>query len=268
MAKSTKTTLITGASSGIGLELAHIFAREGDDLVLVARSENKLLTLKEELEKKHSIKVFVIKCDLSLPEAPSELISQIREKKLHIDHLVNNAGFGVFGDFATETDWVKEKEMIQVNIVALTELTKAFLPDMVKRSYGRVLNVASTAAFQPGPGMAIYFATKAYVLHFSEAIAEELRDTGVYVSALCPGATVSGFQNAAAMDESKLFKDKKLPSSQEVAEYGYASLMNGKRVAVHGLANYLLAQTVRISPRNLVTKITRKLQEKANESFC
>jgi len=253
-------TLITGASSGIGLEFAKVFAENGKNLVLVARSEKKLTDLKNELEKKHSIQVHVITTDLSTETGATELVSKIRSQNLEIENLINNAGVGLAGSFATQTDWKKEKEMLQVNVVALTELCKAFLPEMVKRASGKILNVASTAAFQPGPLMAIYYATKAYVLHFSEAIAEELAGTGVTVTALCPGATESNFSNVAAMDSSRLFKDKKLPTSAEVARFGYDSLMSGKRVAIHGLKNYLLAQTVRVSPRNVVSKISKRYQ--------
>ncbi len=259
-----KSVLITGASSGIGWELAYVFARENYNLILVARSEKKLLELKADLEKQYRVRADVIVADLSTPNGATELIAKVSGLKLSVDVLVNNAGVGVFGDFARETEWQKEKEMIQVNITALTELTKAFVPAMVQKGQGQILNIASTAAFQPGPNMAIYFASKAYVLHFSEALAEELRDTGVTVTVVCPGATESGFQSAAAMENSKLFKDKKVPSSKEVAEYSYQSLQEKKRVAIHGFANFLLAQSVRFAPRIIATKIARKFQEKSH----
>ncbi len=262
MSNAKGTALITGASSGIGWELAKVFAMKGHDLILSARSEDKLLQLKKELEAKYSIKAEVIRADLSKASGALELFTNVQNKNLSVDILVNNAGLGVFGSFATENDWAKEQECIQVNILALTELCKRFLPMMVKRKSGKILNVASTAAFQPGPTMAIYYATKAYVLHFSEAIAEELSGTGVTVTALCPGATESGFKDAAALENSKLFKDKKLPTSLEVATYAYDALMRKQRVAIHGVANYLLAQSVRLMPRNIVTKVAKKIQER------
>jgi short-subunit dehydrogenase len=162
----------------------------------------------------------------------------------------------------TETDWNKELQMINLNITALTHFTKLFLKDMVKRKSGKVMNVASTAAFQSGPTMAVYFATKAYVLHFSEAIDNEVRAHGVTVTALCPGATESGFQAAAAMEESGLVKGKKLPTSKEVADYAYKAMMKGETVAIHGFINRILAYSIRFMPRTVVVKITRKLQDK------
>lgn len=261
MKNKGEITLITGASGGIGLDLAYIFAREGSDLILVARSEKKLQEIKKYIESKHSVKVYVEASDLSTIDGASALVDRVKAKNLKVDNLVNNAGVGVYGDFALETEWQKEKELLQLNIIALSELTNAFLPSMVKSKKGRIMNVASTAAFQPGPGMATYFASKAYVLHFSEAIAEEVAKSGVLVSALCPGATETGFQSSANMGESKLFKSG-VATSKEVAEYGYESLMNGKRVAVHGLKNCLLVQSVRIAPRILAAKIARKFQER------
>lgn len=262
MRNKNEVTLITGSSGGIGLDLAHIFAKEGSDLILVARSENKLLEIKSEIEKKHSVKVYVEVADLSTEVGATNLIEKIRAKNFQVDNLINNAGVGVYGDFATETQWEKEKELLQLNIVALTELTHAFLPAMIKNKKGRVMNVASTAAFQPGPGMATYFASKAYVLHFSEAIAEEHARCGVTITALCPGATDTGFKSQANMGDSKLFKGG-VATSDEVAQYGYESLMSGKRVAIHGIKNCVLAQSVRLAPRIVATKIARKLQERA-----
>ena len=255
------TALITGASGGIGLELARIHASKGDDLVLVARSKSKLDELKVSLEGQHKVRVFTIGKDLSAPNAAQEVYDETTRLKLHIDYLINNAGFGDFGMF-TETDWNKELQMINLNITALTQFTKLFLKDMVQRRSGRIMNVASTAAFQSGPTMAVYFATKAYVLSFSEAIANEVSNQGVTVTILCPGATESGFQAAAAMEESGLVKGRKLPTSKEVAEYGYAAMMKGKTVAIHGLMNYIMANSVRFVPRALVVKLTRKIQDK------
>jgi len=256
------TALITGASNGIGLELAKIHAAKGDQLVLVARNKSKLDELKLELEKTYKISVYTIGKDLSAMNAGQEIFDETSKQQIHIDYLINNAGFGDFGMFV-ETDWNKEAQMIQLNITTLTQLTKLYLKEMVKRGSGKIMNVASTAAFQSGPTMAVYYATKAYVLSFSEAIDNEVRDKGVTVTALCPGATESGFQAAAAMEESNLVKGRKLPTSKEVAEYGYESMMKGRTVAIHGFMNYLLANSVRFIPRAMVVKVTRKLQDKS-----
>ena len=256
------TALITGASNGIGLELAKIHASKGGDLVLVARNKQKLDEIKAALVNQYKVKVYTIGKDLSEYNAAREVYDETRKQNIQIDYLINNAGFGDFGMFA-ETDWNKELKMINLNITTLTQFTKLYLKDMVARKNGKIMNVASTAAFQPGPTMAVYYATKAYVLSFSEAIGNEVSDKGVTVTALCPGATESGFQAAAAMEESALVKGKKLPTSKEVAEYGYRSMMKGKTVAIHGLINYIMANSVRFLPRAWVVKITRKVQDKA-----
>ncbi len=257
-----KTALITGASSGIGLELARVMAREQIDLVLVARNQEALEQLQESLQVEHSVSAHVIPADLSNMEEVRKVYSTCQKEGWKIDYLINNAGFGDFG-FFVESDWEKTAGMIDLNIKSLTLLCKLFIPDMVTKKYGKVMNVASTAAFQPGPTMAVYFASKAYVLHFSEAIYNELKDTGVTVTALCPGATESNFQKAAAMEESKLVKNKKLPTSLEVAEYGYKAMMKGKMTAIHGFKNYLLANSVRFAPRSLTVALARKIQDKA-----
>jgi uncharacterized protein len=256
------TALITGASNGIGLELARVHTSKGDNLVLVARNLDKLNDIKSELEKKFNIKVYNIGKDLSKPDAALEVYNETTRQKIQIDYLINNAGFGDFGMFV-ETDWQKELQMINLNITTLTQFTKLYLQDMVKRGNGKIMNVASTAAFQSGPTMAVYYATKAYVLSFSEAVDNEVSDKGVTITALCPGATESGFQAAAAMEESALVKGKKLPTSKEVAEYGYKSMMSGKTVAIHGMMNYIMANSVRFTPRALVVKLTRLIQDKA-----
>lgn len=252
-----QTALITGASSGIGLDLAHLFAADGHDVILVARSEGKLRELAAQLEQQHKITARVIPADLERPEAPRELFEAVHSQ---VDFLVNNAGFGVTGKFA-ETDLERELALIQVNIAALTHLTKLFLRPMVERGRGRILNVASTAAFQPGPLMAVYYASKAYVLSFSEAIAEELSGTGVTVTALCPGPTATGFADAASMTNSRLFTVMKPMTSRQVARIGYGAMHRGKRVAITGALNKMLAQSVRVTPRVVVAKVTRKLQE-------
>jgi hypothetical protein len=258
-----KTALITGASSGIGYELAKVFAKNNTNLVLVARSEKKLQEIAQELTKTHGISVEVLAKDVSVLASTQEIYSILKQKGIAVDYLVNNAGFGDFG-FFTETKWEKELEMINLNMTSLTSLTKLFVSDMVARKQGKILNVASTASFQPGPLMAVYYATKAYVLSFSEAIANELSGTGVTVTALCPGPTESGFQNAAAMNDSKLVKGKKLPTSQDVAEYGYKAMMSGKVVAVHGLMNKVMAQSVRYTPRAVVRSLVRAMSERTH----
>jgi hypothetical protein len=259
----SKVALITGASGGIGMELAREFAKDKVNLILVARSEGKLKSLSVELQEKYGITVQVLAKDLSNYATAKEIYDWCTQNGKQIDYLVNNAGFGDFGFFA-ESTWAKQEQMINLNITSLTYLTHLFLPDMVKRKFGKVMNVASTAAFQPGPIMSVYFATKAFVLHFSEAIANELEGTGVTVTALCPGPTESGFQNAAAMEESKMVKGKKLPTSAAVAAYGYKAMNNGKKVAIHGAMNYMLANSIRFTPRSLVLKILRSMQNKAH----
>ncbi len=256
-----KVALITGASNGIGLELAKVHAAKGGDLVLVARNKARLDELKTELESQYKISVYTIGKDLAAPNAALDVYSEMKTKNIQVEYLINNAGFGDFGMFV-ETDWNKELQMINLNITSLTQFCKLFLPDMVNRKSGKIMNVASTAAFQSGPTMAVYYATKAYVLNFSEAIDNEVSDKGVTVTALCPGATESGFQAAAAMEESKLVKGKKLPTSKEVAEYGYKAMLRGKTVAIHGMMNAFLANSVRFMPRAVIVKVTRMMQDK------
>jgi short-subunit dehydrogenase len=256
-----KTALITGASNGIGLELAKIHASKGGDLVLVARNKSKLDELKTELEKQFNVSVYTIGKDLSATESAQEIYDETNRQNIQVDYLINNAGFGDFGMF-TDTDWNKELKMINLNITTLTLFTKLYLQDMVKRKSGKIMNVASIASFQPGPTLAVYCATKAYVLSFTEAISNEVSDKGVSIIALCPGATETGFQAAGGLDESKLFKDKKLPTGKEVAEYGYSSMIKGKTVAIHGIMNYLLSNSIRFIPRALVLKVSRKMLDK------
>jgi len=254
------TALITGASSGIGLELARIFAEHGHDVVLVARSENKLQSLSTELQSRGG-RAQVIAADLSAPGGPKAVVDRLAERGIVVDVLVNNAGYGLFGKFV-ETSWETELSMIQLNIVALTELTKRLLPAMVARKSGRILNVASTAAFLPGPLMAVYYATKAYVLSFSEAIANELAGTGVTVTVLAPGPTASGFQAAASLENSKLVVGKTLATSREVAAAAYEGLMSGAPLVIPGLVNKMTAQMHRLLPRRMVTSLVRGAQDR------
>lgn len=257
-----KTALITGASGGIGLELARIHAAAGGHLVLVARSGEKLSAIKTELEQRYAVQVKVMIKDLSDKEAVFEIYRQIKAEQIRIDYLINNAGFGDFG-FFHETSWEKEYNMISLNITALTLLCKLFAKDMIAQGGGRIMNLASIAAFEPGPLMAVYYASKAYVLHFSEAIHNELAGKGVSVTALCPGPTASGFQEAAAQQESRVVKGRKLPEAKEVAAFGYKAMLKGRAVAIPGWKNVLIVNAIRLLPRSWVVKAVRKLQEPA-----
>lgn len=260
MSQSKGAALITGASGGIGEELARLMAVDGTDLVLVARSREKLQSLADELSGKHHVAARVLSKDLSDTSAPREIYEELAADGVEVETLINNAGFGSYGLFA-ETDLAHELRLLQVNVVALTHLTKLFLPGMLARRRGYVMNVASTAAFQPGPLMAVYYASKAYVLSFSEALSNETQGTGVVVSALCPGPTETGFVAAAGMEQSKLF-ERGAMTAREVAEAGYHGMLAGKRVVIPGLRNSLLARTVGLMPRGLVLKVVRGIQEK------
>jgi short-subunit dehydrogenase len=245
------TALVTGASSGIGLEIARILARD-HDVIVAARSAAALHDLTAELGNNARAVI----ADLSDPAGAAKLAAGVPD----VDVLVNCAGFGDFGSFADEAP-EKIDQMIVVNVASLTGLCRTYLPGMLQRSSGRILNVASTAAFQPGPLMAVYYATKAYVLSFSEALAEETRGTGVTVTALCPGPTASGFQAGASMEQSKLVHGKRLPSSASVAAFGVKAMQRGDVVAVPGFQNKLLAASIRFSPRPVVRRLVHKMQE-------
>lgn len=260
---SVKTALITGASSGIGLELARLFAADHYRLVLVARNRAALQQIGEELQRAHGIDVRISPKDLAHPSAPLELHQELREAGIGVDVLVNNAGFGGSGPFL-QTDWHHEAEMIQVNIVALTHLTKLFLPEIHARG-GKVLNVGSVAAFLPGPYTAIYYASKAFVLHFSEALAEELSGTGVTVTCLSPGPVETGFQKRAHSGGSSRANAPLYIAVQEVARAGYEGMKQGKRIVIPGWKNRLLTEVLRLVPRNTVTKtVGRMYKSKKN----
>jgi short-subunit dehydrogenase len=257
--RKNQTALVTGASYGIGLEFARIFAREGFDLVLVARSSEKLEEIAAEVRKVYGSQVRNIVKDLSAPGAAHELFQEVQRAGLAVDVLVNNAGVGTHG-FFLETSRDKELAMLRLNIEALTDLCKLFLPAMARKKSGKILNVASTAAFQPGPLMAVYYASKAYVLSFSEALSHELAGTGVTVTCLCPGPTRSEFQKTAGIGHVKLFTYAAMKAAP-VAEAGYRGLMRGKRLVIPGLLNKIMAFSVRLTPRWLVPAIVRYLQE-------
>jgi len=251
--------VVTGASGGIGYELCKLFARDGYPLLLTARNGDKLTSFAKELSAAHGVAVATCPLDLAAPDAPDQLFEAARRQDRPVDVLVNNAGFGGYGPFA-DADLAATLQMLQVNIVALTQLTRLFLPGMVQRNEGRIMNVASTAAFEPGPLMAVYFASKAYVLHFSEALDEELRFTKVRITAFCPGPTATGFEARAGLGESKLFTGRNVMNVGVVAEAGYRGLMRGRRIVVPGLLNKLFTSSVRFLPRRFVTAVVGSMQ--------
>ena len=255
-----QTALVTGASGGIGKAFAEKFAAEGINVILIARSEDTLNHLAQSLQAAHSIEATVIVKDLTDPSAPQAIYDTLEAAGTQVDILVNNAGYATYGLFHT-LDMQRELNMIQLNITTLTHLTRLFLPGMVQRGHGKILNLASTAAFAPGPLMAVYYATKAYVLSFSEAIAVELKDTGVTVTVLCPGPTETGFQQRAEMTDSKLVQDG-LMDIETVVEQGYNALMNGDVVHVPGLMNKLQVLAPRFLPRGMVRRMVRDMQER------
>jgi len=259
---SKGTTLITGASAGIGLELSKLFAADHYDLILLARREDKLLQLKKELEQRFSIQAHLIVKDLSVPQSANEVFTTVQEQGLPVDYLINNAGFGHLGEFA-ETDLEVLRRMMQLNMVSLTELTHLFLPEMRERKRGGIMNVASTAGFMPGPLMAVYYASKAYVLSFSQALSNELKGTGITVNSLCPGATDTEFAETAEMDNSFIFKSPfaTVMDASTVARLGYEDLMKGKSLTVTGGMNKLMVQSLRIAPRNTVMRLARWLMD-------
>ena len=256
-----KTALITGASSGIGYELAQIFAAEGYDLVLVARSTEKLTEIKHNLENQHQITVYNITKDLSVPSSANEIYNELANAGKKIDVLVNNAGFGDFGEFYN-SDINKLHNMIELNINTLTKMTRLFLPQMIERKSGKILNIASLGSFQPGPLMAVYYASKAYVLSFSEAISRELKNSGVTVTAVCPGPTKTKFTQAANLGMSGLFVNLHIASAQSVANFAYKKMQKGKVVAVPGFFNKVAAVGVRLLPKRIVRNMVYRLQKK------
>ncbi|PRX57174.1 SDR family NAD(P)-dependent oxidoreductase [Flagellimonas meridianipacifica] len=255
-----KVALITGASSGIGKELAYCHAKTGADLVLVARSEDKLEMLKSELESQEQVEVKIIAKDLTLPNSPEEIHDELSEAGIQVDYLINNAGFGGHGKFH-ERPWEKDLAMINLNITALTALTRLYLPEMVKRNSGKILNVSSTASFMPGPLQAVYFATKAYVTYFSNALAEELHDTEVTVTNLMPGATETEFARTSGMDKTNLF-DKPV-SAKSVAKDGYKGMLEGKMDVISGLttSQKIMMKMLPFTPKKVILTQIRQMQE-------
>ncbi|MCB1180303.1 MAG: SDR family oxidoreductase [Leptospiraceae bacterium] len=253
-----KTVLISGATTGIGYDLAHLFGKDKNNLLLIARNEDKLNEVARELITKYSITVNVLKADLSDLNSPKKIYGFAKSKGLFIETLVNNAGFGSNGKFH-ELPLEEEINMIRVNITSLVYLCRLFLPEMIQNNEGKILNVASTAGFQPGPFMSNYYATKAYVLHFTEGLAVELKNTKIKVSALCPGATITEFQNRANIDNTLLFKGPFVMDSPTVAKIGYEGLLKGKTIVIPGIMNKLLALSVGFSPRILIRTIAGRL---------
>ena len=259
MAARAGSVLVTGATSGIGYALAKLFARDGHDLVLIARSRERLEEIGKELGGPAGIAPKLIPKDLSRPRAAEEIFDELRRASIPIGVLVNCAGFGTYGPFV-ETDIAAEREMMELNMVALTELTKLAVRQMIRRGEGRILNVASTAAFQPGPRMSVYYATKAYVLSFSEALSNELGGTGVTVSTLCPGPTRTGFGGRARMERARVYRTGVMDAAA-VAEAGYRGLKKGRAVIIPGLRNKLMALAARLGPRRLVVAVARWTNE-------
>ncbi len=252
---NSSTILITGASSGIGYDMARLFAAEKKDLILVARSLGKLDALAPELRAANGITVTTIASDLAAPGAAERLAAEVESSGLSVDGLINNAGVGMNGSFL-ELDQKQQLDMLTLNVNALTHLTHLLLPAMVKRGRGTILNIASTAAFQPGPFMAIYYATKAYVLHFSEALSGELKGTGVSCTCFCPGATKTAFFTGATMDPGGVFKLMMMPSDK-VARMAVSAYHSRRAMKIAGCLNWLLAFSVRFVPRAMARAIAR-----------
>ncbi|MEK7485631.1 MAG: SDR family oxidoreductase [Planctomycetota bacterium] len=269
MTNSSSRVLITGASTGIGADLARLFAQDHYSLILVSRNQNRLETLAQELQKKYEIVVDVISVDLAQPNGVFQLWKEIEDRQFLVEILVNNAGIGVYGEFIN-TALTEEIQMIQLNVVTLTALSKFCLKKMKEQGKGKILNVASTAAFQPGPMMAVYYASKAYVLFFSEALSCELEKSGITVTTLCPGPTKTEFMKQAKMEEMNILKtgkvEKLFMTSEAVARIGYRGLMKGKRVVITGTKNYLAAQMIKFAPKILVMRFLKKMLQEDSQS--
>lgn len=255
--RTKRIALVTGASGGIGKAIAACFARDGHDLIVTARNTDALGEIAAGWRTRYGVRITAIGADLAQEGAAQRLFDEVGAAGIAIDFLVNNAGVGLFGEFK-DLRLEDELAMMTLNMTSLTVLTKRFLPEIMARR-GRIMNLASTASFQPGPYMAVYYATKAYVLSFSEALAAELACSGTSVTAFCPGPTRSGFQDKASMHASGLVKGKRLPTAERVGAEGYAAMMAGRRVFIPGLVNKALAASVRVSPRNVVTRVVKAM---------
>jgi short-subunit dehydrogenase len=256
-----KTALITGASAGLGAEYAWLFAQDGHDVVLVARRKDKLEALAAEIKAKHpAVQAHVLQEDLGDADAPERIAKELSRRGIEIEYLVNNAGFGSNGAFA-DLDPKREIEMIAVNVAALTYLTRLMLPAMIARKSGRVLNIGSTAGFQPGPFMAVYYASKAFVNSFTEALSVELQGTGVAATVSCPGPTSTEFAQVAGNDKSRLFQQAAAMGAREVAAHGYHAMMRGETLAIPGFKNKMLLQSLRLAPRGMVRGLAASLNK-------
>jgi hypothetical protein len=259
MGKSNKTALVTGASAGLGAEFSRLFAADGHDVVLVARRRENLEALAGELEKKHGVRATVLPEDLTDAGAPERIVKTLGERSIDVEFLVNNAGFGTSGPFA-RADVGRELAMVAVNITTLVHLTRLLLPPMIARNSGRILNIGSTAGFLPGPFMAGYYASKAFVNSFTEALAYELRGSGVTATVSCPGATLTEFATVAGNDKSRLFQTAAM-QAQEVAAHGYRAMMRGRPMAIAGLRNQLSIQSLRMAPRAMAVALSASLNK-------
>ncbi|MCF6308151.1 MAG: SDR family oxidoreductase [Flavobacteriaceae bacterium] len=259
---SIKTALVTGGASGLGYEFAVLLAKDSYNLILIDIDSDKLTETKNELETIYSIQITTLTKDLSIQNISEEIFEEIGDTP--IDVLINNAGFGLFGTFA-ETDWAREAAMLNLHIMTTTHLTKLVLKGMIERKSGKILNMSSLAGFQPGPLMTIYYASKAYILSFSEAIANELKGTGVSVTVLCPGQTKTSFQEVVSEKTSENKISFNMGCPKEVATYGYQQMNKRKVVVVPGAINKIISQLPRIFPRNMAANIVRKIQEKNRE---
>lgn len=262
--RQDRAALVTGASTGIGREIARLFAADGHDLVLVARSEAPLRAFGDELHQRHGVHITSIAEDLSIDGAAQRVQRVVQDEAITVSHVVNNAGVGLYGEFAS-SDLEADLRLIHLNISSLVALTHLLLPQMLRARRGRILNVASTAAFLPGPLMAVYYASKAFVLSFSEALRDELRQSGVTVSVLCPGPTDTEFQQRAGLQTSKLMRGVVM-DAESVARAGYRGMMRGKSVIIPGAGNRIVPPFVRLFPRRFVTAISRRAAARKHPS--
>ena len=256
-----KFSIVTGGASGLGFEFVKLLLIDKYNVVVIDNDKKELNNIKSKINFKHNKKIILMHKDLSNPDSSIEIFKELKNKNIEV--LINNAGFGLFGKFK-DTNWKIERNMIMVHVMCTTEMTKLFLNNMIENKKGRILNMASLAAFQPGPLMSIYYATKAFILHFSESIANELKGSGVSVTVLCPGQTRTNFQKKVSSREKKI--NFNFSTAEEVAKYGYDAMMNGKTIAIPGIINKILSTIHRFIPRSLATKLMRKIQEKNRNS--
>ena len=256
-----KFSIVTGGASGLGFEFVKLLLIDKYNVVVIDNDKKELNNIKSKINFKHNKKIILMHKDLSNPDSSIEIFKELKNKNIEV--LINNAGFGLFGKFK-DTNWKIERNMIMVHVMCTTEMTKLFLNNMIENKKGRILNMASLAAFQPGPLMSVYYSTKAFILHFSESIANELKGSGVSVTVLCPGQTRTNFQKKVSSREKKI--NFNFSTAEEVAKYGYEAMMNGKTIAIPGIINKILSTIHRFIPRSLATKLMRKIQEKNRNS--